>query len=187
MFPELTEIARRRRALGWTQEELERGSGVPQSEITKIERGRVRPSYHKVISLFRALEKEEAQREGNLLAGDVMTAPVISLAANTKVLDARQLMLKRGISQVPVVDKGRIVGSVSEAAFLRILESDALLNRARGLLLSDVIEPELPLVPRDTPLKALGPLLDSHAAVLVIEKGDTVGIVSRADIMRALR
>lgn len=47
-----------RRALGWTQEELARRSGVPQQDISKLERGRIRRvSYISVVRLIRAFRK----------------------------------------------------------------------------------------------------------------------------------
>lgn len=47
-----------RRALGWTQQELSRRSGVRQQDISKLERGSVhRISYTTVVRLVRALRK----------------------------------------------------------------------------------------------------------------------------------
>jgi ribosome-binding protein aMBF1 (putative translation factor) len=49
------ELARRRHALSWTQVHLAELSGVPQSEISRIERGRANPTVMTVSRLSRAL------------------------------------------------------------------------------------------------------------------------------------
>jgi transcriptional regulator with XRE-family HTH domain len=47
-----------REALGWTQEELSRRSGVGQQHISKLEKGRIeRISYLTVVRIVRALRK----------------------------------------------------------------------------------------------------------------------------------
>ena len=49
------ELARRRQSLSWTQLHLAEVSGVPQSEISRIERGRANPTLMTVSRLSRAL------------------------------------------------------------------------------------------------------------------------------------
>ena len=49
------ELARRRQALRWTQLHLAEVSGIPQSEISRIERGRANPTLLTVSRLSRAL------------------------------------------------------------------------------------------------------------------------------------
>jgi len=49
------ELARRRHSLCWTQLHLSEVSGIPQSEISRIERGRANPTLLTVSRLSRAL------------------------------------------------------------------------------------------------------------------------------------
>lgn len=57
------ELARRRQALSWTQVHLAEVSGVPQSEISRIERGRANPTVTTVSRLSRALGVQLCVRE----------------------------------------------------------------------------------------------------------------------------
>lgn len=57
------ELARRRHALSWTQVQLAEVSGVPQSEISRIERGRANPTVMTVSRLSRALGAQLCVRE----------------------------------------------------------------------------------------------------------------------------
>ena len=65
---------------------------------------------------------------------DVMTRPIISVEPGTSVQQAAQLMLQRRISGLPVIDKAdRLVGIVTEADFLRRVETGTERRRARWL------------------------------------------------------
>ena len=58
------ELARRRQSLGWTQLRLSEVSGIPQSEISRIERGRANPTLLTVSRLSRALGVRLCVQEG---------------------------------------------------------------------------------------------------------------------------
>ena len=47
-------------------------------------------------------------------AGRVMSSPVISISSDTPNQEAIKTMLKRGIRRLPIVDKGKLVGIVTE-------------------------------------------------------------------------
>ena len=58
-----------------------------------------------------------------MLAGDVMTREVISVAPDASAMQAGTLMLKHQISGLPVVDSsGILLGIISEGDFLRRAE-----------------------------------------------------------------
>ena len=51
---------------------------------------------------------------------DVMTSPVLTIEAESPLLQAVQIMLRRNISGLPVLDKqGQLVGMVTEGDLLR--------------------------------------------------------------------
>jgi CBS domain-containing protein len=56
-------------------------------------------------------------REGNAMldrrVGDVMTAPAITVAADTAILAALSLMTRRRVRHLPVTDGERLIGFVS--------------------------------------------------------------------------
>lgn len=51
-----------RRAKGWTQTELAREMGVPQSWISSLERGATNPTFDSLMQVLAALELELATR-----------------------------------------------------------------------------------------------------------------------------
>ncbi|MEM2079059.1 MAG: helix-turn-helix domain-containing protein, partial [Nitrososphaerota archaeon] len=63
---DLESLAKLRRRLGLTQRELAKISGVSQSLISKIECGRISPSYEAVRRILQALEMVRAERDAKL-------------------------------------------------------------------------------------------------------------------------
>lgn len=76
-----------------------------------------------------ALRKFRESVEGNhqdhrirtLLVKDIMSAPLLSVERTTKVSDVVDLMLKKNISSVPVMDKGKLAGMVTRASLVNAL------------------------------------------------------------------
>ena len=52
-------------------------------------------------------------------AKDIMSAPLITIDLNTAVEEAAQIMVRKGIKKLPVVDGGRVVGVVSTSDIVR--------------------------------------------------------------------
>ncbi|WP_292518155.1 CBS domain-containing protein [Methanoculleus sp.] len=57
----------------------------------------------------------------NLLVRDIMTSPLISVDASMDVSDVIDLMLKKNISSVPVMQNGRIAGLVTRNSLVQAL------------------------------------------------------------------
>ena len=139
-------------------------------------------------------------------AQDVMTTCVATIDAGATVREAAKLMLERGISALPVMDrKDRVVGIISEGDlvrrtevgtgaarswWLRLLAENAARDylKTHGTSVSDVMTSPAVSVRRATPLQEVARLLEKHRIkrVPVLEAGRLVGIVSRADLVRRL-
>jgi CBS domain-containing protein len=139
-------------------------------------------------------------------AQDVMTTKVVAVAPDTPVTEIAKLLLERRISAVPVVsDDRKLVGMVSEGDlihrlgqegakrswWLDLLASPQTRAEAHlkdlGRLAWDVMTPSVVSVMPDTPLPEIARLLEAHRIkrVPVLRDGELVGIVSRADLLRA--
>src|SRR5690606_6009897 len=70
-------------------------------------------------SMIRSSRKAHAERRNKMKAGDIMTAPVITIGPDTLIRDIAALLLRHRISGVPVVKNYRVVGLVSEGDLLR--------------------------------------------------------------------
>ena len=141
-------------------------------------------------------------------ASDVMTRQVVSIGPDASILEAVQVMLQHRISGLPVIDgSGRLAGVVTEGDFLRRAETGTERKRWRwveflmgpgrlatdyvhtsGRRVSEVMTTDVRTVVEDTPLEEIVHLMERHRVKrLPVVRGDAVvGIVSRANLMRAL-
>ncbi len=136
-----------------------------------------------------------------------MTRAVVAVQADSLLTDAVHLMLTHGISGLPVLDKqGRLVGMVTEGDLLRRTETGTearpswmqaflLPGRMAGRFIqahsrrvSDVMSTEVASVAEATPMRDVVALMQARRInrVPVMRDGVIVGIVARADIVRAL-
>ena len=145
-------------------------------------------------------------------AMDVMTTPVITVDPETTVQDLAKLLSEKGISGVPVCEGGdRLVGIVSEGDLLHRAETgterrlqkrrswwlDSLAAeeeaardyvKAHGQRVRDIMSREVISVSETTDLAEVAMLLETRLIkrVPVIRDGKLVGIISRANLVRAL-
>ncbi len=141
-------------------------------------------------------------------ARDVMTKPVISIGPRAKLSEAIDLMLKSRLSGLPVVDgAGELVGVLSEGDLLRRAELGTARQRPRwietflrpgrsaadyvqthGRVVEEVMTPDPVWVDADTSLDEIVSLMERNRIkrVPVLSSGALVGIVTRADLLRAL-
>jgi len=179
----LAEIRRRRVALGIPLGDLARAVGRSDATISRIERGQIRPSYELVQRILAYLDAHEDAATPNLRAADVMNRSVVSVDGGTDLGRAAHLLESGGFSQLPVVDRGRVTGSLSESALLRALaRTDGARTRVR-----EVQEVAYPQVDEGFPADLLAGLLARYPAVLVVGHGELTGIITRADLIRGLR
>jgi len=139
-------------------------------------------------------------------ARDVMTTEVATVAPDATIEDIAQVLMARNISGVPVVEDGKVVGVVSEGDLIRRQEIGTephpswwlqLLSPARdrardyvkshGTTAREVMTRDVATVTEDTPLGEIAALFERRhiKRVPVVRDGKLVGIVSRADLLRA--
>jgi CBS domain-containing protein len=147
-------------------------------------------------------------KESDMYVSDVMSPNVICVHPQSRLVEAIRLMLDKHISGVPVVDGGgKLVGMVTEgdlmrraeigtqkqhASWLSWLVSDA--RRAQDYFLShtqsvnDVMTADVISVFPTTPLDQAVALIEKHRVkrLPVLKDGRVIGIVARADVLRAV-
>ncbi len=141
-------------------------------------------------------------------ARDIMTTAVAKVTADTSVPDIVDLLLRRRISAVPVVDADdRIVGMVSEGDLMRRHETGTERHRSwwltlftntsdlagdytksHGMHAHDIMTQPVLTVTEDATLPEIAQTLESKRVkrLPVVRDGKMVGIVSRADLLRGL-
>jgi CBS domain-containing protein len=72
---------------------------------------------------FREAVRDQHQdhRIRNMIVRDIMTAPLISVDTKASVSEVIDLMLKKNISSVPVMDKGRLSGIITRRSLVNAL------------------------------------------------------------------
>ena len=144
-------------------------------------------------------------------ARDIMTTEVVSVSPETPTNKVAELLDKKGISAAPVVDDGgALIGMVSEGDLIGRDETErearrdwwlTLLAEGEGLnrdflaslrpprrLARDVMSAPVITTGEDADVGEIARLLTTHRIkrVPVVRDGRVVGIVSRADLVRAL-
>jgi predicted transcriptional regulator len=183
MMDTFTEIRRRRMALGVSLGDLARAVGRSDATLSRIERGQIKPSYELVQRILTYLEGQEKLTTPKLTVGDLRSKSLITVPSSSLLTEAAQRMENGGFSQLPVVDDGRTVGSLSESALLRALAQPT----GRRARVRDVLESAYPVVDEGFPADLLPPILGRYPAVLVAQRGALIGIVTKADLIRGLR
>ena len=184
MLLKLNEISKKRKLLDLTQNELAKLSGVSQSLIAKLESGKVEPSYTKVKKIFETLNKLEVKNK--IKAERINYNKVVSVQDNELVSQAVVLMKKYGFSQLPVLNRKQVVGSISEKTILNQILEGKFLNQISKLEIREVMEESLPQVNEDAPLSLISSLLQVYPAVLISTRGDVKGIITKADFLKLL-
>ncbi|MEM2204776.1 MAG: CBS domain-containing protein [Candidatus Hadarchaeales archaeon] len=168
---------------GLTQAKLAELTGLTQAYIAKIEAGKADPRFSTLEKLSSVLLRTE--EEPLLRAGEMMTSPVLYVRPSDSLEKAIKLMGAKGISQLPVLEEGVQVGSLSEADVVRKVaegEGKELLKKKVG----EVMGGPFPVVGPELPAPAILSMLEHAPAVLVVERGKVKGIVTKADVLRAL-
>ncbi len=125
----------------------------------------------------------------DLTASDVLRQrpegrALVTVAAGATVADAIATLAKHGISQAPVEDDGRLVGSVAEAAILSHLMRDP---GVRSRAVREIMGKPFPVMDARSPIKDLAAKLRGECtAVLVRAPDGSEAIVSKTDVIRAL-
>ncbi|MEW6697416.1 MAG: CBS and ACT domain-containing protein [Bacillota bacterium] len=125
---------------------------------------------------------------------DCMTTSPITITKTTPILEALEKMKKLKIRQLPVTDKGRLVGLVTErelltvtpspATTLSIFEMNYLLSK---MVISEVMLKDPITVSPNTTIEEAALIMRENkiGSLLVLEADELVGIITQTDIFDA--
>lgn len=171
-FPNLKDISRKRKILGLTQNQLAKKVGISQSLLTKIERGIVVPNYNIATGIFDSLE--ELEHGDEKLAKDLMHTNVITLKPSDTVQKVVGLVKRYSISQFPIVDDHKIIGSIA---------STDLIGKMKTSRIKEIIGAAFPTVNENTPKSVIKNILKGVRAVIVLDSGEIKGIITAEDLL----
>jgi CBS domain-containing protein len=141
-------------------------------------------------------------------ARDLMTRDPVTIPPDATLAMVARILGERGFSGAPVVDKdGTLLGMVTEGDLIRRIAAPedqprnwlrefltpagrqaAAFARTHGQTVRDVMTGALVTAEEDTPIERIAKAMEERGIrrVPVVRDGKLVGIVSRADLIRAL-
>ena len=130
------------------------------------------------------LGREKRSTAGDLIAGkDGAGDALISVTPSSPVREALAVITGHDIGQLPIVEGGASVGSVTETRLMtQIMENPELLDEP----ISSVMAAPFPVVEGHLDLDEVRGLLTRDNALLVADDGQLTGIITRYDVVRAL-
>jgi CBS domain-containing protein len=153
------------------------------------------------------LQVDHAAGGQTVLAIDVMTPSVITATPDTPIVELIRLMLSQNVSAVPIVDGEALVGIVSEGDLIRraelgtqrvpsywrvLIKSTVRLAaeyvHTHGRTAREVMSTKVITVADTASVAEVAELMDANRIkrVPVLREGKLLGIVSRANLLRAL-
>jgi len=126
---------------------------------------------------------------------DYMKSPVVTVTSDTLIHDAQKLMQEYDIRRLPVVDKGKLVGLITQdrireagpspATSLSIWEINYLLAKMK---VKDIMVKDVITVSPDTPIEEAWVLghKNNIGTFPVVDKGKLVGIMTTTDLYRQM-
>ncbi len=169
-------IRKLRREAGLTQKKLAELAGVSQAHIAKIEKGKVDPRLSTVNKIIEVLAKGSIKK-----CRDVMTKGVLFVKPEDNVLKVSEVMVKHAISQLPVLDENKVVGTITEEIIVRNLGANIAKEQVKK-----VMGPPLPMVSEETSIETARSLLEKHQGVLVTGDNEILGIITRSDLLKII-
>ncbi len=141
----------------------------------------------------------------DMLVRDVMTTDVITVEKFESVLAVADILASRNISGLPVVDKqGYVIGIITQADILSVVGvrkghtfkdllkhmlGEQLPERRTGDIVGDVMTPSVLTTNAQTTIAEVVRIMDEkkiRRLPVVDDENRVIGIVSRADILKAV-
>ncbi len=102
---------------------------------------------------------------------------------DSRVSEAITMMNNKSVSQIPVMENGHVVGSITDNKLLHKIIQDPSLRDAQ---VADVMEESMKFVALDSTLDVLSSMVDKEKAVLVRDDHHQIHIITKHDILAAM-
>jgi tRNA nucleotidyltransferase (CCA-adding enzyme) len=123
----------------------------------------------------------QGNQQSSVQISDLMSFPVSTVASQTTMEEVALMLRHKGITGIPVVDDGRIVGMISRRDFRRVRKESQLKSPVKAFMSKAV----LTIAPGNSPMRAAAIMVKHDVGRLpVVENGRVIGILTRSDVMR---
>jgi predicted transcriptional regulator len=179
MLFDISQLKKIRTQIGLTQYEFAKQANISQSMVAKIESGKLDPTYSYVKKIEQTIKQITQQQEKT--AEELMHHGVFSVKSQDSLVKAIELLKKHDISQVPVIDKDRVLGLITESVLL-----EQTPENIKSKVVSEIMEESPPQIDHKAPISAGISLLRFYPLVLITIKGRVRGVITKADIIKTL-
>ncbi len=109
---------------------------------------------------------------------------MISVGPKATLMEAINLMEENDISQLPVIDDGKVVGSLTDTRVLSTLVSSPSLREHE---VTEFMDKPFPTVTEKTSIENLYKLLEAETSALIVERDDlSFDIITRSDLIYSI-
>ena len=108
---------------------------------------------------------------------------IISVAKTDIICDVIALLSTHNISQLPVMDEGKIIGSLSEKDIFKFVLAD---SENKNETIESIIKPAFPEVEANATVEELSKLMDKDNSAITVKLSGGFGIITRQDIIESL-
>jgi acetoin utilization protein AcuB len=122
------------------------------------------------------------------IVGAVMTSFPYSIDSAETVTNIEKMMDEHNIRHLPVQEKGKVVGIVSERDLHHVIRRSAAAQEKNKIVARDIMVTEPYVVPFRTPLnQVVGEMARRHiGSAIILRRGKLAGILSAMDVCRIL-
>src|SRR5437667_1613258 len=127
------------------------------------------------------LESRIKVSAGQVLNDKVRRAgTLVSIPLAITVEQAANLMREHDISQLPVIEGGEVVGSISETRILEILVSDPVAKRKP---VAEYMEKPFPVISETASLSELAQSMDKQTPAILVKQASGFDIITKSDLI----
>ncbi|WP_162344010.1 cystathionine beta-synthase [Cyclobacterium salsum] len=119
----------------------------------------------------------------DIVAGRNEAYQLVVVRKEDKIRDAIALMNEKSVSQIPVMEDGQVIGSLTDnKLLLKIIENPEIKDAS----VEKVMEDSMHFVALDSTLDVLSSMVEKEKAVLVRDEAHRVHIITKHDILEAI-
>jgi cystathionine beta-synthase len=147
----------------------------------------------KIYNDYWVIEQGLSQRNlqgdlSDLISRRFDTGATVTVGPGDTLLTAYNRMRAADVSQLPVLEQGRLVGIIDESDILARVEGTDTLRKARfAAAVKEAMTPAPRTLPVNAPLSALVPVFEHNEVALVCDGDKFVGLITRIDLINHLR
>ena len=120
-------------------------------------------------------------------AADFMTDSVVTVAPDSDVVEAVEVLTRRRCSGAPVVDaQGRFVGVLTHECCMRAISGSIFNAEVPGKVDDHMVPDFVTVGPEADLFRVVSTFGEQDRRLLVVDHGRVVGIITRGDALRAL-